>query len=287
MYYLFGHEVVCELLSIRCAGRAGHSISDPELLVAYNRFLAEHSIIEAPIEWFGPRMVDFEELRQYAPRFCAEKERYFATNSPALCERLSNGYFDTALSGLLNKEPHLAAIAQFCIRLIVINQLSKYTNGTTEDTLGVANFNFRDDFDELDFQELLVHQLVHMLLFIDDTLTPHMAPKDKVVPIQTGMPFVLGGTAFPAYLAFHSYIVAVEILLYRAATKQWGVCPRYHRSTARIIRIIEAFRPALDAHAALFTRRAQEILLRAEQVTADLLGQAALSKRSALDERSA
>jgi len=46
------------------------------------------------------------------------------------------------------------------VRLIVINQLSEYTNGTTEDTLGVANFNFRDDYDVLDFQELLVHQLV-------------------------------------------------------------------------------------------------------------------------------
>lgn len=272
MYYLFGRDAVYDLLRTRCVGSSDQMLSDPVLLKAYNRFLGANSIIEVPIDWCEPRIVDFEQLQSYAPNFCAEKRHHFASNSPELRERLANGYFDAAFSGLSRKEPYIAEIVRFCVRLIVVNQLSEYTNGTTEDTLGVANFNFRDQFDELDFQELLVHQLVHMLLFIDDTITPHMTPENKDVPVESGLPFVLGGTAFPAYIAFHSYIVAVEMLLYRDATNQWDVCPKYHRSTDRVIRIINAFRNALGEHILLFTERGQGILARAEQSVAQLLG---------------
>lgn len=268
MYYLFGRHAIHDLLRTRCAAEASLDLSDQGLRMAYNDFLGKNSIIEVPIDWCEPRLVDFEQLQRYAPKFCAEKRHHFASNSEALRTRLSNDYFEVAFEGLRQKESGLAEIAGFCVRLIVINQLSEYTNGTTEDTLGVANFNFRDDFDELDFQELLVHQLVHMLLFIDDTLTPQMRPGCKKTPIETGLPFVLGGTAFPAYLAFHSYIVAVEMLLYRSATNQWDACPKYHRSTARVIRIIDAFKAALGPNASLFTDRGQYILSRAEAAVA-------------------
>jgi hypothetical protein len=274
MYYLFGRGAVNDLLRARCGGAFDQPLSDPALQVAYNRFLDDQSIIEVPIDWCTPRIVDFEGLQAYAPTFCAEKRHHFASNSLTLRERLASDYFDTALSDLSEKEPYIAEIARFCVRLIVINQLSEYTNGTTEDTLGVANFNFRDDFNTLDFQELLVHQLVHMLLFIDDTLAPHMTPGSKEVPIETGLPFVLGGTVFPAYIAFHSYIVAAEILLYRASTGQLSASPKYHRSTARVIRIINALENALASHASLFTARGHEILGRAEQSVAGLLEQA-------------
>lgn len=271
MYYLFGRHAIHDLLRTRCATESGLDLSDHDLRMAYNYFLGENSIIEVPVDWCEPRLVDFEQLQRYAPNFCAEKRHHFASNSDALLARLSSGYFEAAFDGLRQKESDLAEIASFCVRLIVINQLSEYTNGTTEDTLGVANFNFRDDFDELDFQELLVHQLVHMLLFIDDTITPQMQPGCKETPIETGLPFVLGGTAFPAYLAFHSYVVAVEMLLYRNATNQWDACPKYHRSTARVIRIINAFKVALRPNASLFTERGQEILRRAEEAVAPLV----------------
>lgn len=271
MYYLFGHDAIHDLIRNRCAAEAGVDLSDHGLRKAYNDFLGENSIIEVPIDWCEPRLVDFEQLQRYAPNFCAEKRHHFASNSDALRARISNGYFEAAFEGLGQKESDLAEIARFCVRLIVINQLSEYTNGTTEDTLGVANFNFRDDFDELDFQELLVHQLIHMLLFIDDTLTPQMRPGCKETPIETGLPFVLGGTAFPAYLAFHSYIVAVEMLLYRNVTNQLDACPKYHRSTERVIRIIDAFKAALSPNVSLFTGRGQDILRRAEAAVATLV----------------
>jgi len=141
----------------------------------------------------------------------------------------------------------------------------------------VASFNFRDDFDALDFQERLVHQLVHMLLFIDDTLTPQIRPGCKEMPIKTGLPFVLGGTAFPACLAFHNYIVAVEMLLYTSATNQLGVCPKDHRSTAWGIKIIATFNTALVPNASLFTNHGQDILHRAKVVVAPHAGVLPLS----------
>jgi len=60
----------------------------------------------------------------------------------------------------------------------------------------------------------------------------------------------------------------VEMLLYRSATNQLGVCPKYHRSTARVTRIIDAFNAALSPNALLFTDRGQDILHRAEVAVA-------------------
>ncbi|WP_333911699.1 hypothetical protein [Xanthomonas hortorum] len=202
MYYLFGDEVVTSLLLRRAGALHAQRLDDTTAVAGFNQFLQAHSIIEAAIDWVGPRLVDFEGLKPYAPLFAEQKKRFFAENSSLLRERLANGYFDRALQTLSDKAPRLRQMADFCVRLIVVNQLSEYTNGTTEDTIGVANFNFKDDFDELDFHELLVHQLVHMLLFVDDTLDPHMAQDRKDVQVETGLPFVMGGTCFPIYLAF-------------------------------------------------------------------------------------
>lgn len=263
MYYLFGDDAVTDLLLRRAATPDGRGLEDPAAIAGFNQFLQTHSIIETTIDWVGPRRVDFEGLKRYAPGFAQHKARFFSPNSPVLRRRLENGYFDQALQGLAEKAPRLRELADFCVRLIVVNQLSEYTNGTTEDTIGVANFNFKDDFDELDFQELLVHQLVHMLLFVDDTLSPHMAHDRKETQVETGIPFVMGGTCFPVYLAFHSYIVAVEMLLYREATGQLGACPVYHLSTARVIRIIHALGQAMRINRSMFEARGREIIDRA------------------------
>lgn len=263
MYYLFGDDVVTNLLLRRAGGLDVQRLDEPAAVAGFNRFLQDHSIIETTIDWVGSRRVDFDGLKRYASKFAAQKARFFAQNSPLLRERLENGYFDGAMRGLTEKAPRLRELADFCVRLIVVNQLNEYTNGTTEDTIGIANFNFKDDFGELDFQELLVHQLVHMLLFVDDTLDSHMAPDRKDVLVETGLPFVMGGTSFPVYLAFHSYIVAVEMLLYREDTGQLDECPVYHRSTARVVRIIHALGRAMRTNHALFDARGRDILDRA------------------------
>lgn len=260
MYYLFGDNAVTRMLLRRAGTVQSAGVADPAAIAGFNRFLQDYSIIETSVDWAGPRLVDFDGLKRYAPRFADQKKKYFAKNSMLLRERLASGYFIRALEGLREKAPRLVELADFCIRLIVVNQLSEYTNGTTEDTIGVANFNFKDDFGELDFQELLVHQLVHMFLFVDDTLDPHMSADSKDILIETGLPFVMGGTRFPIYLAFHSYIVAVEMLLYREATQQLDACPTYHRSSARVVRIIHALRDALQDSYAMFGARGQMIL---------------------------
>jgi len=77
-----------------------------------NGFLSQNSIIEVPIDWYEPRLVNFEQLQRYTPNFCAEKRHHFASNSEALRARLSNGYFELAFDGLRQKEPGLAEIAK-------------------------------------------------------------------------------------------------------------------------------------------------------------------------------
>jgi hypothetical protein len=261
MYYLFGLEEVGKMLSVLCGFKTIHTLSDPELRRAYNAYIERESIFECRVDWAEPRIIDFYRVEAYAKGFFEQKKDYYVHNSAVTESRIYSGYFDEILCRLDDREPNISALCRLIVKLIVVNHLSEYTNGTTEDTLGVANLNFKDDYDETDFVELVFHQLTHMLLFFDDTTRSHMRSHDKDVKITTTVSFALGGSDFPAYLAFHSYIVAIEMLLFRVATATLTVTPKYHGPTSRIIRLIRAFWSSLSENMALFQPRGREILV--------------------------
>jgi hypothetical protein len=265
MYYLYGRATVERQFARLCGHPPETAINEPELIASYHRYLRKVSIIECDIDWDGPRVVQFQDLAGIAPGFHESKKEFYAENSEFTSRRIQDGFFERAIAQLEERDADIGELARALIKLIIINHLSKYTNGTTDDTLGVANLDFKDDFEEIDLVELVYHQLVHMMLFIDDGVSSHMDDGSKSVMIPTSLVFVLGGSDFPAYIAFHSYLVGVEVLLHREATGTLDAAPRYHGSTARILRILGQFRASLDAHSSLFLPRGQEILGQANE----------------------
>lgn len=234
---------------------------DDELKNGYNYFLNKESVFENSLtEIASIKFTNFNEFKKIAQSFCAENEEHFSTNSTTLSERISSGFFHRALVKFQGQCSELYDIAQFVIKVVLLNQLISYTNGTTDKTIGLASMDFKDHFNEQDFIELLVHQMTHMLLFIDDRSHEHMIGDTKEIMIETGLKYVLGGTKFPAYIAFHSYIVGVEVLCFRERATGLHFEGNYHGSTERIIKICDSFQSCLIKNLDIFSERGKSII---------------------------
>jgi len=236
------------------------NINDENLKSTYQRFLVKESVFLKSIKDVDLRITDFNGLRNFAPTFCRKKAKYFSTNTAFLSERLATRFFENALYKLKIKNNEIYLLSQLIVKVILLNNLTEYTNGTTDETIGLATMDFKDHFNEEDFIELLFHQLTHMLLFIDDRNNPHMSCFAKVTWIETSLKYVLGGHAFPAYLAFHSYLVGVEMLFFRKKMNGLEFSGHYHGSSMRIIDACEAFQISLMKHLNLFLPRGLSIL---------------------------
>lgn len=262
MYYLYGLQYIIKQFSeLLLKNRNICNLENLELNEAYHSLLLNDSILSKKVDWKGSMIINFNTLKKYASTYHQNNEHFFINNSPKLEKRINSNYFMKALRALMKQE-EIFQLSQFLIKIIVVNHLKTYTNGTTNDMLGISIIDFKDNFEEIDFIELVFHQCIHMIAFLSDRLIPHMSEENKIVQIPTTLQFVLGGNNFPAYLAFHSYLVGIEMLLFRESTNTLESKTNYHGSTKRILRIVKEFKHALKTNKELFTNYGNEILLR-------------------------
>ena len=261
MYYIKGVKEILQTIKI-ITNFNNNLINwhDRDLKIAYHKFLVEESVL-TNLDFSNQMMlVDIEGIKEISPPFYKEKKDFFIKNSPILNDRITGNFFDQALEKLKVKSEDIYDVCNFLIKVVLINQLQSYTNGTTDETIGLSTIDFKDHFGEDDFIELIIHQMTHMALFLDDRCYLHMEEKNKNFLIETGMRFVLGGTMFPAYIAFHSYIVGVEILQFRRQVMNLHFKGNYHGDTARIIKVCLAFKRSLMDHSSLFALRGISLL---------------------------
>lgn len=260
MYYTMGYYEIIKCINKSCGFYDSvYNLTNNKLKQGYYNLLYNRSVFENKINWDGIKMLDFNELLDIAPYFCVNKKKHFDINSIALKNRLSSDFFENALIKIKNQDEALYNLCCFIIKVILINQLKSYTNGTNQDTIGLASMDFKDNFLEQDFIELVIHQLTHMLLFIDNLSANHISNDNKDKMIEIGLKNKLGGTKFSAYLTFHNYIVGVEVLCFRNKSTGLDYEGIYHGSTKRILNVCEQFQKGLLNNIDLFTDRASGI----------------------------
>ncbi len=260
MYYLKGFEASKKTImqTLRTSNYTNKldDLSSRE----YKCFLKTKSILNNHTYSDNIEIMNFVDFERVNPDYFRLKKEFFVKNSPTLSERIQSDFFYSSLNRLSVANNEIYELAAFLIKIIVVNQLAKHTNGTTIDTLGLACIDFKDHFDSNDFVELVVHQMTHMLLFMDNFNNPHMLADNYDVMIETNLKYVQGGTKFPAYLAFHSYIVGVEMLTFRKNFTGWDFVGNYHGSTERIFKVCLSFRKSLQQKNNLFTDRGKSFL---------------------------
>lgn len=271
MYYNFGINKILEIIKIISGiENQQFSLGDQVAIQKYNTYLEKSSVFDTPITWNDIKIIDLSELKTIALSFYTNKHKFFKENSPVVQQKLRSGSFQTALNELKSDNIELHDLSRFIIKIILINQLQEYTNGTTEETIGLANFDFKDKFNHEDFKELIVHQLTHMILFLDNVNNKHVIDGCEETMLEVGLRYKLGGTMFPAYICFHSYLVAVEVLSHRKYLNNINVATNCHGSTMRILTMSNHFGGAINNNLHLFTDYGRTIIAKGMSIVSEI-----------------
>ncbi len=262
MFYTFGVDYHLENIKKITGIQVGYSCMDT-IKSGYNRFLGMDSIFNGVVDWNSPVFLSFADSIRYSQRYFNEKHKYFDTNLPEIESMIRSGYFKNMFDELKLDNQCVFNMANIVIKVVIINRLNGYTNGTTEDALGLAVIDYKLLFNKTDFHELVFHQVVHMLTYLDDKINSHLPNHLKADPVSSDLVHRAGGNQFPLYIFFHSYLVGVEILLYRLKMNHLDFNGNYHGPTKRIIERCIKGRRLLDDHLDKFTEQGRLILVKA------------------------
>lgn len=230
---------------------------------AYYHFLRKTSIFENYEFTDKIAIYNFKDLKGKLPLYVEKYQSHFETNSSLLAERLKNGFFKNALQKLKIIDHEIFNVSTFLIKIILLNKIALPIDDTTKETVGFSCIDFKDHFDDYDFIELIIHQMTHMILFMDDYSNMHIFEDDRDIMIDVGLNYNLGGTQFPLYNAFHSYLIDLEILNFRQQVYGLNFTGSCHGNTANIVSRCEKFQMALNNHVSLFSAHARAILEKA------------------------
>ena len=207
-----------------------------------------------------PLFKDYAQLKKAAPDFYENHQHHFIKNPDGIQKQLDQKLFDKKLALMAQENEKMHFLFTHLLKLITIQKQVDYKNGTSFDTLGHACLNYKDIYGFEDFLELMFHQLVHTLVYIDDQVNPHMKEEHKTHMIQTDVKNLRGGTGFEAYIGFHSYMVGIEMLQFRRDRGVVNYENHVHGHTQRIHRRCQKFLNLMKNEGRLFTERAHHIL---------------------------
>ena len=131
-----------------------------------------------------------------------------------------------------------------------------YVNPAREWTLG-------------DVCEAYLHELTHVLLSLDEHRYGHYGSYEQMAEEKYFAPTAILGRLKPLHLAFHSAVVATEVLALRGRLLELGEQSDLHRPTQELVRssigALRAIRDLVDGEPSLMTERGTTLLTLTEQ----------------------
>ncbi|MDX7997731.1 hypothetical protein FE394_00590 [Xenorhabdus sp. Reich] len=252
MYYILGYKSIIQSMN--------DSIClHPYLYHSYDDFIKNKSVFSVIPNKKFPVFTSYKEGLKFCQNHLISLKDKFSENTEKIENMIKNKifyeWFDT-----LKDHDEIYTLINKIIKLVIINKLSSYTNGTTKNSIGLACIDFKDNFSKQDFLELIFHQLIHMVLFIDDIASSHMKEDDKLITVEVeGIKSIFNDNKFPIYTLFHSYIVGVEIFNYRSELFGIKSNSTYHGTTERIIKLCQTMAISIEKNIFLFSNRAKDI----------------------------
>ncbi|OKP04812.1 hypothetical protein [Xenorhabdus eapokensis] len=259
MYYILGYNSITDSIS--------KAINSYDLsFYNYDEFLKENSVFSDIPDKNTPLITSYEGGFPFCYDYLISLKNKFSNNSKKIDKMIKDNTFYKWLN-ILSKNEQIYKLINRIIKIIVINKLFSYTNGTTQDTIGLTFIDFKDNFNYQDFLELIFHQLIHMILFIDDIVHFHMENDTKFITIEVeGVKSVFHDNKFPLYTLFHSYIVGIEILMFRKNFFNENSFSNYHGSTDRIINLCKKFSIAIEKNIYFFSTRSKYIFEKSKKI---------------------
>lgn len=214
------------------------------LKAAYGRIIAEKNPLkeEKFTEDTPYRVVDsVSEARLLMQVYCNDSMLDDMDQGAVIVDRFDvkllekvKSYTDQ-LAVILERDYALRAVFDLTINYVFVMPSEIASGGSSSALPGVIWINPRDSWDDLDRQELLVHELTHNLLFVDEIV--HGFFDYGPMPKKENWTYsAVLAKKRPLDKAFHSAVVAAEVLLYRHTFKQHPDNPGAHPPTDLLLR---------------------------------------------------
>jgi hypothetical protein len=158
--------------------------------------------------------------------------------------------------------PHHRKLFDTVITDIFISPSERAKAGSTSHAIGLIWANPKTDYVLHDVLEMLIHELTHHALFIDELRHGHYGPGALMDKANWGQSAILN-IHRPLDKVFHSAVVAMEIYLFRRNCIGHPVIPRVHPPSTIILEQIKSSIGSLEIIAksdGALTARAIEII---------------------------
>lgn len=169
-----------------------------------------------------------------------------------------------SLSGWKVLEPDLAKIFDVVVHTLFFQASEGYGGGSLASALGVIWVGENEHWEGKDWQEFLLHELTHQLLFLDAYLEMHFDNWDALVLSDSQVYSAILKRPRPFHLAYHGLFVVYEVLSFRRLLGEPAE-PKVHAPSAELLP--EALKSAahlaeVDGQRNLMTKRSRFLLAR-------------------------
>lgn len=142
--------------------------------------------------------------------------------------------FEEALRYLRAKAPEIGFLYDLVFNYYFFASSSKAVGGSTSGGMGILWLNPRADWQLQDFAEIVVHELTHQLLFIDERRYRHYRDYAEMLSKESFAYSTILNKSRPLDKVIHSYFVGSNVLRFRTQYFGEEATPVVHPPSEKI-----------------------------------------------------
>ena len=179
-----------------------------------------------------------------------------------------------AMEKMEKEMPEVYSLFQLSIDALFLRNGERAGGGSTSGAIGIIWINSRNHWNVQDLVELLVHELAHHLLFIDELRYLHFRDYNLLLKKENFAQSAILHQKRPVDKVFHSIVVAVEVLETRKKhfpeSRKGHVHPPSDRLLNQTFEALESLR-SLSNYGSLLTDRGQLIMQECSHALVNML----------------
>lgn len=282
MFYLIGVQEMAKTLALLSSRDNSNLPKDfKELEINFHKFLSQYQPKVTRSDKLGVNIVDDKDWESSLTNlFATDSFLNDKNQSCVIGEGLNDNDREVRVQKLqsaLNELSKVNSELYLMLQLIIDSIFLRYANdsggGSTSNAIGVVWINNRDSWAITDLMELLVHELTHNALFIDELRFLHFHDHHKLLQPENFAQSAILHTKRPLDKVLHSIVVAAEVLQFRKNCLGEPKTPMVHPDSSTLIKqALDAYRSitGMSNYKELVTERGRWILDQSQAIIKEL-----------------
>lgn len=283
MFYLVGVQEMIQTLTVLSSKDSSNLPKDfKELEVNFHKFLNQYQPKVVRSDRLGVNIVDDKDWESSLTNlFATDSFLNDKNQSCVIGEGLNDNDREVRVKKLqsaLDELSNINAELYFMLQLVVDSIFLRYAKdsggGSTSNAIGVIWINNRDFWSMTDLMELLVHELTHNTLFIDELRFLHFYDYHELLKPENFAQSAILHTKRPLDKVLHSIVVASEVLQFRKNCLGEPKNPMVHPDSNTMIKqALDAYQSitSMSNYQELVTDRGRWILDKSQEMINELI----------------